>query len=217
MEMQDLGMMLHPCLAVGFSWRRNSPGRRQPLPAIRPISPEAMEIPMQAWPSTWEGLVEHMRQGGSFRVDGRLRGGMDPGLQAVLDQTVFDNSIPWDTLEECFTMVRSGSELRDEVSEGTRLLSQALVAACALNQWSNIRQLPPETLARSTATALRLKESELKKLMPRRNEHLEPVAIMNPAVQLVTGQAAEGTGSAAGAPDNPEAARHKLYTTVNAS
>jgi hypothetical protein len=67
---------------------------------------------------------------------------MYPGLQAVLDQAVFDDSIPWDILEECFTMVRSGSELRDEVPEG--------------NQWSNIRQLPPETLARSSATALRL-------------------------------------------------------------
>jgi hypothetical protein len=53
-----------------------------------------------------------------------------------------------------------------------------------------------------------LKESELKKRMPRRNEQLGPVAIMNPAVQLVTGQAAESTGAAAGAPDNPEAARH---------
>ena len=62
-----------------------------------------------------------------------------------------------------------------------------------------------------------LKESELKKLMPRRNEQLGPVAIMNPAVQLVTGQAAEGTGAAAGAPDNPEAAWHQLYTTLNAS
>ncbi len=38
-----------------------------------------------------------------------------------------------------------------------------------------------------------LKESELKMLMPRLNEQLGLVAIMNPAVQLVTGQAAEGT------------------------
>ncbi len=154
MEMQDLGMMLHPGLAVGFAWRRNSPGLQQSLPAIRPVSQEAMEIPMQAWPSTWEGLVKHVRQGGSFRVDGRLRGGMDPGLEAVLDQTVFDD-IPWDTLEECFTLVRSGSELRNGVPEGTCLLSQALVAACVLNQWSNIRQLPQETLVHSTVTALR--------------------------------------------------------------
>ncbi len=109
MEMQDLGMMLHPGLAVGLAWRRSSPGRRQPLPAIRPVSPEAMEIPMRAWPSTWEGLVEHVRQGGSLRVDGRLRGGMDPGLQAVRDRTVLDDSAPRGTLEECFTLVRSGS------------------------------------------------------------------------------------------------------------
>ena len=61
---QDLGMMLHPGLAVGFAWRRCSPGRHQLLPAIRPVSPEAMEMPMQAWPSSWEGLVEHVRQGG---------------------------------------------------------------------------------------------------------------------------------------------------------
>jgi hypothetical protein len=64
MEMQDLGMMLHPGLVVGLAWRRSSPGRRQLLPAIRPVSPKAMEIPMRAWPSTWEGLVEHVRQGG---------------------------------------------------------------------------------------------------------------------------------------------------------
>jgi hypothetical protein len=36
-----------------------------------------------------------------------------------MDQTVFDDSAPWGTLEECFTLVRSGSELRDWVSEGS--------------------------------------------------------------------------------------------------
>ncbi len=79
MEMQDLGMMLHPGLPVGLAWRRSSPGRRQPPPAIRPVSLEAMEIPMRAWPSTWEGLVEHVRQGGSLRVDKDQAGGACAG------------------------------------------------------------------------------------------------------------------------------------------
>jgi hypothetical protein len=103
-----------------------------------------MEIPMQAWPSTWEGLVKHVRQGGSFRVDRRLRGGMDPGLEAVLDQNVFDD-IPWDTLEECFTLVRSGSELLNGVPEGTCLLSQALVAACVALCAKSIEQYQATT------------------------------------------------------------------------
>jgi hypothetical protein len=82
-------------------------------------------------------------------------------------------------------------------------MPQEIAAFC--NSWfvtdSNQDLWACETLAEVLDM---LKESELKKLMPRRNEQLGPVAIMNPAVQLVTGQAAEGTGAAAGAPDNPE-------------
>jgi hypothetical protein len=88
-EMQDLGLMTHPGLAVGFAWRRCTPGRRRPLPTIHPVSPEAMEVPLQHWPSSWEGLVEHVDSGGSFRVHRRLRGGMGPSLRTNLDRTVF--------------------------------------------------------------------------------------------------------------------------------
>ena len=88
-EMQDLGLMIHPGLAVGFAWRRCTPGRRRPLPTIHPVSPEAMEVPLQHWPSSWEGLVEHVDSGGSFRVHRRLRGGMGPSLRTNLDRTVF--------------------------------------------------------------------------------------------------------------------------------
>lgn len=156
MEMQDLGMMLHPGLAVGFAWRRSLPGLRRPLPAIRLLSSEELEIPMHAWPSSWEGLVAHVEEGGTFRVDGRLRGGMDPRLQAVLDQTVFDESIPWDTLDDYFTRISNGSALPDGAPDNLRLLSEALGTVCALNQWRHVRQLSQETLASSTATALRL-------------------------------------------------------------
>jgi hypothetical protein len=58
--------------------------------------------------------------------------------------------------------------------------------------------------------------ADLKKLMPRRNEQPGPVPILNPAEQPAHGQAADGTVAAADAPDNPSAAGHELYTTVDA-
>eukprot|EP00291_Cryptomonas_curvata_P020981 CAMPEP_0172175414 /NCGR_PEP_ID=MMETSP1050-20130122/14212_1 /TAXON_ID=233186 /ORGANISM="Cryptomonas curvata, Strain CCAP979/52" /LENGTH=80 /DNA_ID=CAMNT_0012847509 /DNA_START=225 /DNA_END=467 /DNA_ORIENTATION=+ len=69
---------------------------------------------------------------------------------------------------------------------------------------------PPDLWACATLAEVldALKESELKKLMPRRNEQPGPAAIVDPAVQQVHGQAADGTGAAAGAPDNPRGVGH---------
>ena len=88
-------------------------------------------------------------------------------------------------------------------------MQQAWEIAAFCNNWFVTDSIQDPWACETLAKVLdMLKESELKMLMPRLNEQLGLVAIMNPAVQLVTGQAAEGTGAAAGAPDNPEAARH---------
>ena len=133
-EMQDLGLMIDPGLAVGFAWRRSTPGRRRPMPTIRPVSPEAMEVPSRHWPSSWEGLVQHVASGGSFRVHRRMRGG------AV--------------------------------------------------------SVPPLD---------KLRESDLKRLMPSRSE--QP-GLVPPAALPNQGPVVDGTGDAAGAPDNPSAEGH---------
>jgi hypothetical protein len=81
---------------------------------------------------------------------------MDPSLQTILDRTVFGVNTPWTAIDACFVKVRNGDQLPDTLPEELRLLSQALGAAFALNQWNHFQQLPAETVACCNATALRL-------------------------------------------------------------
>ena len=79
--MEALGLGMHPDLVVGLALRRQAgPSQKQgyrPIPTIRLVRHDAQEIPKDTWPASWEGLVEHVQQGGYFRTIATLRGGMD--------------------------------------------------------------------------------------------------------------------------------------------
>ena len=138
-EMMDLGMMMgpHPHLAVGLAWRRQyletlpSSG----VPIIRLVSHDAFDLPRNAWPTSWEGLVQHVEQGGFFRVTPVLRGGMDPAQQRLLDSAVFDDNLPWDVLDRAMDCVRSGQQVPPDVPAEMTSLAQALAGVVGLQQW----------------------------------------------------------------------------------
>ena len=68
-----------------------------------------MDVPRDDWPTTWEGLVEHIVKGGYFRTVPRLRGGMGPmEAQRLLDSTNFDEHLPWEEIDQNLACVRAG-------------------------------------------------------------------------------------------------------------
>ena len=153
-KMQALGLGPHPDLAVTFAWRRYcsaSLGRaREQQSTIHLVSHAALDIPKDAWPTTWEGLVEHVVKGGYFRTVPHLRGGMDPAeAQRILSSTNFDDEhLPWDVIDQNLAHVRAGGAVSpDELTEPMRL-AQALLGCVALQQWDPLAEflgtLPPE-------------------------------------------------------------------------
>ena len=65
--MESVGFGSHAALAVAFAWRRCSDPStgldRNSRPRIKLISADALEMPTDAWPTSWEGLVEHAENG----------------------------------------------------------------------------------------------------------------------------------------------------------
>ena len=102
-EAFQLDMSAHPDIAVCLAWRRHVRTQlghgnyRQPT--IRLVSREAVDLPKESWPTSWEGLVEHVNKGGSFRGVARMRGGMNPDMQALLASTVSNDSLLWESLD----------------------------------------------------------------------------------------------------------------------
>ena len=138
--MEDLGFGSHPDLAAAFAWRRcsgPSTGRdRKQLPTIRLVSPEALDIPKASWPTSWEGLVEHVVKGGYFRKVGTLRGGMDPAVaQQQLDLVDFNRHLDWDDIDRNLARVRAGDAISENERTENMLLAQLLSGCTALRQW----------------------------------------------------------------------------------
>ena len=149
-KMQDLGLGPHPDLAVTFAWRRSLGRASEQQSTIHLVSHAALDIPKDAWPTTWEGLVEHVGNGGYFRTVPHLRGGMDPAeAQRILNSTNFDDEhLPWDVIDQNLAHVRAGGVVSpNEITEPMRL-AQALFGCVALQQWDPLAtflgNLPPE-------------------------------------------------------------------------
>jgi hypothetical protein len=63
-------------------------------------------------PSTWDEMVGHSKKGGFFRVAGI--GGMNQEVERLLDSTVFNESLPWDQIDQDLARVRSGAPVLAE-------------------------------------------------------------------------------------------------------
>ncbi len=93
-------------------------------------------MPTDAWPTSWEGLVEHAENGGYFSIAGSLRGGMDPAVaQQQLSLVDFNASIDWDDIDRNLARVRAGEVIPgNELTDNMRL-AQLLSGCTALRQW----------------------------------------------------------------------------------
>ena len=138
--MESVGFGSHAALAVAFAWRRcsdPSTGRdRNSRPRIKLMSAEALEMPTDAWPTSWEGLVEHAENGGYFSIAGSLRGGMDPAVaQQQLSLVDFNGPIDWDDIDRNLTRVRAGEVIPGNELTDSMRLAQLLSGCTALRQW----------------------------------------------------------------------------------
>ena len=132
------GMSEYSDIVIGLAWRRSvmtQQGQRVTLPTIRLVSREAIDLPKNSWPTSWEGLLEHVNTGGFFRSIPTLRGGMTPDMQALLDSTVFDDHLPWGAIDRDLALVRSGTPAPQT---DTMCLAQALASCTMLQQWNSL-------------------------------------------------------------------------------
>ena len=151
--MQSVGLGTHPDLAVTFAWRRCSGpsigGGHKVLPTIQLVSREELDIPKPFWPTSWEGLVNHVEQGGFFRTVVAMRGGMDPSVaQQQLDSIDFRQNIDWDETDRCLGRVRAGEVIAPPEITNYMMMAQLLAASTVLQQWDSLAvflgTLPPE-------------------------------------------------------------------------
>ena len=142
-EMEEVGLGCFPDLAVAFAWRRctgPSTGRdHRRLPTIQLVSQDAEDIPRDCWPTSWEGLVQHVERGGYFRTVGAMRGGMDLAVaQQQLDLVDFSRHLDWDDIDRCLARVRAGDVIGPEEMRYNMNLAQWLSACTALQQWDSL-------------------------------------------------------------------------------
>jgi hypothetical protein len=144
-EAFQLNMCAHPDFAVCLAWRRHvrtqlgHSNYRQPT--IRLVSHEFLDLPLRSWPTSWDCLVEHVRKGGSFRSVAVLRGGMNQEMQELLQNTVFDEHLPWELIDRDLVVVRSGAPVPADKVTDTMRLAQALASRIALQQWRPLETL----------------------------------------------------------------------------
>ena len=210
-EAFQLDMSAHPDIAVCLAWRRHVRTQlghgnyRQPT--IRLVSREAVDLPKESWPTSWEGLVEHVNKGGSFRGVARMRGGMNPDMQALLASTVSNDSLLWESLDRDPDSVWIGPPV--PVDAQTDMMHLTLASDMVLQHSNSLESTlltlwrgettgdvlpPPRLAAQSAVTFVGIGEKALRVLMSHAGAHPCPVG--------------GGTGAAAGAPDNPGAAQH---------
>jgi hypothetical protein len=186
-EMLALGMVQgpHPDLAVAFAWRRcYNPPADERKSTIRFVTHDAFDVPVDNWPTTWEGLVEHVVMGGYFRTKPRLRGGsMDSAeAQSLLDSTNFDEHLPWDEIDQNLARVRAGGLIPpNEMTEPMRL-AQALLGCVALQQWDPLatflHALPQEVSTGLILSPARLAALSVLAARPRREPDPPPPWLM---------------------------------------
>ena len=186
--MQDLGWGSFPDLVAALAWRRccaPSLGRdHRRLPTIQLVSCAALDIPKDSWPTSWEGLVEHVGMGGYFRKVGTMRGGMDPvAVQQQLNLFDFNRHLDWDNIDQCLTRVRTGGViLPDEMTENMTL-AQLLSGCVALQQWDPLAAFlntqPPEVKAGLIISPARVAALSVIAARPRQESKSPPQWLMS--------------------------------------
>ena len=107
------------------------------LPTIQLVSREELDIPKPFWPTSWEGLVKHVEQGGFFRTVVAMRGGMDPSAaQQQLDRVEFSPNLDWDEKDRFRARGRAEAEIQaaelDHFTMMTDLMSHGQQHPCPL-------------------------------------------------------------------------------------
>ena len=93
-----------------------------------------MDIPKGCWPTSWEGLVEHVEMGGYFRKVGAMRGGMDPAIAQQLSLIDFRGT-DWAELDRNLARVRAGEAIPPEQLTDNMRVAQLLSGCTPLQQW----------------------------------------------------------------------------------
>jgi hypothetical protein len=133
-----------------------------PIPTIRLVGGDGIDLPKHAWPNSWDGLVAHVWRGGFFRRAAVLRRGMDPDeAQRLLASTTLDETLPWPEIDRLLANLRSWVPITPpEMQTHSGRLAQALAGCFALQQYEPLAaflaSLPIEVTSRNVMTPARL-------------------------------------------------------------
>ena len=142
-EMEAIGLGSHFGFALRLAFHRfrctgpHHGKQKQQMANMLFVPHDAMHL-VTSRPSTWDEMVGHSEKGGFFRVAGILRGGMNQEVERLLDSTVFNESLPWDQIDQDLACVRSGAPVLAEQLTHSMRLAQALAGCVALQQWDSL-------------------------------------------------------------------------------
>jgi len=141
--MEGLGFRLVvPGTVIALAYRRKVSKSVSAIVKLR--DRYGQELRGDSEPSTWADLVCFVRSGGSCVLHVRMRGGMDPALQAMLDATVFDDSLDYTRIDSVMTALRSGNAVQEDTDPQLRRLAEALASVPHLQQWNSLDALPDD-------------------------------------------------------------------------
>jgi hypothetical protein len=142
-EMEAIGLGSHFGFALRLAFHRfrctgpHHGQQKQQMANMLFVPHDVMHL-VTSRPSTWDEMVGHSEKGGFFRVAGILRGGMNQEVERLLDSTVFNESLPWDQIDQDLACVRSGAPVLAEQLTHSMRLAQALAGCVALQQWDSL-------------------------------------------------------------------------------
>ena len=166
-----MGVGVFPELAVGLALRRSAgPGR---MPTIRLVERDGIDLPKHSWPTSWDGLVEHVGKGGFFRRAAALRGGMNPDeARQLLANTTLDETLPWPEIDRLLADLRSGIPVaQEELQAPIGRIAQALTGSFPLQQYevlaALLASLPRDATIGTVVTPARLAATAVEALKSR--------------------------------------------------
>ena len=141
--MEGLGFQLVvPGTVIALAYRRQV--SKSVSAIIRLRDRYGQELRGDSEPGTWADFVCFVRSGGSCVLHVRMRGGMDPAQQAMLDATVFDDTLDYAAIDSVMTGLRSGIAVPDDTDPQLRRLAEALASVLHLQQWNPLDALPED-------------------------------------------------------------------------
>lgn len=170
--MEALGMTVQPGLVVALAWRRSQgKGKTGLRSSVCLVSYDRIDVPKHDWPTTWDGMVQHVLRGGYFRCVGTLRGGMDQAeVNRLFDGIDFDD-LPWDEIDNHMTSIRAGNPIAADQATDSSRLAEALAGVLALQQWDQfsvfLNTQPREVIEGSQLSPARLAALAVIAMRPR--------------------------------------------------